>query len=261
MSTDAAWEKWGQRDPYFGVITNDKFRSNKLDDAARAEFFESGKWHTHYIWTTCQQFFDPHFAPKRVLDFGCGVGRLLVPFAGLAEHVVGLDVSESMLKEARRNCDGIGVKNVALAKSDDELSAVKESSSSGSGFNLVHSAIVFQHIPPERGQNIFANLLDCLDPGGVGAIHLTYAKTAHAKTWGQPPPPPAPAIPPPLASKQPLLPEGDPEMQMNAYNLNHVLFALHRAGITRFHTDFTDHGGELGVFLFFQKPQAASATD
>lgn len=260
MSTDAAWEQWGRQDPYFGVITDEKFRSNNLDETAKAEFFESGKWHAHYIWTTCQKFFDPHFAPKLVLDFGCGVGRLLITFAALADQVVGLDVSPSMLREAQRNCDAKRIKNVALAMSDDELSAVKESVSSGPGFDLVHSAIVFQHIPPERGQHIFAKLLDCLAPGGMGAIQLTYAKTAHAKTWGQAPPSPSPAIPLPLTSKEPQLPEGDPEMQMNAYNLNHVLFTLQRAGITRFHSDFTDHGGELGVFLFFQKPEATSTS-
>jgi hypothetical protein len=46
----------------------------------------------------------------------------------------------------------------------------------------------------------------------------------------------------------------DPEIQMNPYNVNQILFAMQSTGISRFHTEFTDHGGELGVFIFFQTP-------
>ena len=297
MSTDAAWEKWGQQDPYFGVITSDKFRNAKLDESARSEFFESGKWHMDYIWASCRRYFAPDFAPRRVLDFGCGVGRLVVPMAALSEHVVGLDVSESMLREARRNCDAVALCNVTLAKSDDALTALLANSAGGKRFDLVHSTIVFQHIPQDRGQQIFTRLLECLAPGGIGAIQITYAKMAHSETWGQVPEqaltpvePRAPerrrgildifssvsgaapasggmaqgkiSLSPPVqvsalstvASDDMRSQQGDPEMQMNSYNLNHLLFAMQCSGITRFHTDFTDHGGELGVFLFFQKP-------
>jgi len=248
MSTDAEWEKWGRQDPYFGVITNPRFRARQLDEASRQEFFDSGKWHAQYVFDACRRYSDPAFAPARVLDFGCGVGRLLVPFAEQADAVLGLDVSASMLAEAERNCQRYGVHNVTLIQSDDSLSAVHGL------FDLVHSAIVFQHIEPERGRKLFARLLQCLAPGGVGAVQVTYAKAAHADTWGAPPQPLTPAtrsLAPRVAGAG-----QDPEMQMNSYNLNHLLFALQNAGIGRLHAEFTDHGGELGVFMFFQKPQA-----
>ena len=37
--------------------------------------------------------------------------------------------------------------------------------------------------------------------------------------------------------------------------MNELLFLMQKAGVWRFHTEFTDHGGELGVFVFFQKSQ------
>jgi ubiquinone/menaquinone biosynthesis C-methylase UbiE len=46
---------------------------------------------------------NPEFAPRKILDFGCGVGRSPVAFAAMAEEVVGLDVSPAMLREARAN--------------------------------------------------------------------------------------------------------------------------------------------------------------
>src|ERR1700681_1933935 len=133
MSTDSAWEEWGRRDPYFGVITNPKFRRSEMNEDAKREFFESGGTHAQYVLATIRKHINPEFAPLKVLDFGCGVGRLLVPFARIAEDVVGLDVSPSMLEEARRNCDERHLRNVRLLQCDDYLSTVTDT------FDLIHS--------------------------------------------------------------------------------------------------------------------------
>ena len=65
--------------------------------------------------------------------------------------------------------------------------------------------------------------------------------------------------PSPFARRAVPAPEADPEMQMNPYSMTEILFLMQMAGIHRFHTEFSDHGGELGVFLFFQKPVASPA--
>jgi SAM-dependent methyltransferase len=241
MSTDVAWEEWGRRDPYFGVITNPKFRRGGLNEDAKREFFGDGETLVKYLFATIHRHIDPQFTPKRVLDFGCGVGRLLVPFAGVAEEVVGLDVSPSMLDEARRNCEERQLRNVSLLPSDDDLSAL-----SGT-FDLIHSFIVFQHIPIQRGRAIFGKLLRHLRPGGVGAIHLTYSKTRFASTHGVAPP----SLPRPATTPQSIPGDADPEMQMNPYNMNEILFQLQCLGVQRMYVEFSDHGGELGAFLFF----------
>jgi 2-polyprenyl-3-methyl-5-hydroxy-6-metoxy-1,4-benzoquinol methylase len=248
LSTDIAWEEWGRRDPYFGVITNPKFRTTDFNEQAKREFFESGATHVQGVLTTIRKHIDPVFAPRSVLDFGCGVGRLLVPFAKIVNDVVGLDVSSSMLLEAQRNCDEHQLRNVRLFESDDALSAL-------SGvFDLIHSCIVFQHIPVERGRGIFAKLLQHLRPGGVGALQLTYSKTRFASTFGVAPPPPATAPLVVVPAARPIATGGDPEMQMNPYNMNAILFLMQRHGVQKFHVEFSDHGGELGVFLFFSVP-------
>lgn len=262
-STDQAWEAWGASDPYYGVLTNPKFRSASLNAAAKEEFFHTGRCHVEYVLQTCRRVLDPSFTPYSVLDFGCGVGRLLIPFAGLARHVVGMDVSPSMLAEARINCDAMGAQGVALVPSDDELSAAP------GPFDLVHTCIVLQHIEIDRGRTLFARLVDRVRPGGIGALHVTYGWDVHAATYGMPPPPPIPApptafeqlkaglrawgAPPRVASKDEAR---DPEMQMNFYSVNELMFMLQRAGVREVHTHFTDHGGALGVFLFFRRPES-----
>jgi 2-polyprenyl-3-methyl-5-hydroxy-6-metoxy-1,4-benzoquinol methylase len=137
MSTDAEWEKWGQKDPYFGVLTHDKYRSQNITEEAKKEFFESGRSYISHVLEVCRQQFDRGFTLKRALDFGCGTGRLVIPLAGIAEHVVGLDVSDSMLKEAFKNCNKHSAINVSLLKSNDNLSCLDGS------FDFIHSFIVF----------------------------------------------------------------------------------------------------------------------
>src|SRR5271168_1447372 len=105
MTTDAEWQAWGIRDPYFAVLTNPKFRSSVLTEEAKREFFESGKATVAHIFDMCRRYIDPDFKPRRVLDFGCGVGRMSLAFAAQAGEVVGMDISEAMLTEARLNSD------------------------------------------------------------------------------------------------------------------------------------------------------------
>jgi len=245
MSTDLAWEEWGRRDPYFGVITDPKYRRSKLDEQARTEFFESGRRHVDYVMKMIHTYIDPGFRPTSVVDFGCGAGRLVVPFGRVAQQVVGLDVSPSMLNEARRNCAFFHLSNVRLLLSDDELSGLTGE------YDLVHSFIVFQHIPPERGRVILRRLLDFIAPGGMGAIHVLYGKRINAETYGMPPQKSGNGL---RSLIKPILtPDADPEMQMNPYLLNEFLFLLQSAGVHRLHIEYTDHGGELGVFMFFRK--------
>jgi 2-polyprenyl-3-methyl-5-hydroxy-6-metoxy-1,4-benzoquinol methylase len=253
MSTDVAWEEWGRRDPYFGVITDPRFRRSEMDDHIKREFFQSGESHAHGILATIRRHVDPEFAPRTVLDFGCGVGRLLIPFAKVFEEVVGLDVSPSMLQEARRNCDEQGLRNVRLLDSDDSLSTLTGS------FDLIHSCIVFQHIPSERGRSIFSKLLQHLRPGGVGAMQLTYSKTRFASTHGIAPAAPS-TTPSSDVSAHVIATGADPEIQMNPYNINEILFLMQCHGVQQFHVEFSDHGGELGVYLFFSVTGPVIAT-
>ena len=104
MTTDTEWQAWGIRDPYFAVLTNPKYRTDALTPDAKLEFLASGRKTVEMVLNACRGYFGAHFAPQRVLDFGCGVGRLSIPFAAEAREVVGMDVAESMLAEARLNC-------------------------------------------------------------------------------------------------------------------------------------------------------------
>jgi len=243
IDTDRDWEKWGARDPYFGVLTNPDYRRENLDDAKKEEFFVSGRTHVDHVLRACRERIDATIQPRRVLDFGCGVGRVTFAFAATSETVIGLDVSDSMLREAERNRQERHIENVTFLKSDDTLSQAKGT------FDFIHSFIVFQHLEVHRGRTIFAQLIDRLAPGGIFAAHFTYAKAQHADSFGKSP---AAALLPPAGT--PESPDQDPVMLMNPYDVNELLFIMQSADITDFFTEFTDHGGELGILLYFKKP-------
>jgi SAM-dependent methyltransferase len=158
--------------------------------------------------------------------------------------VVGVDVSPSMLAEAHRNCAEQGIENVRLV-------------GPGLGpaigmFDFVHSFTVFQHIPAPEGERILSDLLAHLEPGGLGALHFTTAQRAsplrrfvRRLRWTTP----AMHALANLLKGRP----GEPLMIMDHYDLGRIWNVLHAHGCDRAHVLATDHGGQLGVLIFFEK--------
>lgn len=242
--TDEDWEKFGELDPYYGVISHEKFRSGILNEDARSEFFTSGEQHVARVLEVIRQRIDRDFQIQHVLDFGCGVGRLVIPFASRSISVTGVDVSTSMLAEAARNCAAKGIANVQFGTKVAELER----------FNLIHSFIVFQHIPPARGEVLFKELLRSLVPGGIGVVHFTYGSSVSvSRRWFE-----ASKRHIPFMRKAINIVRGRPalypQMQMNKYQLPRLIEILRTSGINDFYVVHTDHGGYLGIVIYFNKP-------
>lgn len=163
-NTDNNWEKWGVQDPYFAVLTDPKYKAS--GDPEHKEFFNSGEEHIDNVIDIINCYFEKTQADN-ALDFGCGVGRLVIPLSKRFKNVVGMDISNGMLEEAKKNCGKFGLKNISFLKSDDELTQLDNS------YDLVHTHIVLQHIPYVRGKKIIGRLLDATKPGGIAVIHIS----------------------------------------------------------------------------------------
>jgi SAM-dependent methyltransferase len=57
-------------------------------------------------------------AGQRVLELGCGTGRVTLPIAQAGVEVVGLDNAAPMLDVARRKADALGLRNVSWLQAD-----------------------------------------------------------------------------------------------------------------------------------------------
>jgi len=252
-SSDTSWKKWGAENPYYGVLTDEKFRRENLNDEAKAEFFETGRIHVERILAITQRIFGTTALRGAALDFGCGVGRLAIPLAAVFGHVTGVDVSPGMLETAQQNCALRGIRNIDFAASDDELTNVQRR------FDFVHSYLVLQHIPIQRGERIITQLVQRLNDDGVLALHLPFSrnesvirKFSHLLRKNFSP-----------LSVLVNIAKGKPWdeafIQMNMYDMNRVLVLLSQNGIKDVFCEVVDAGGFVSAFIFARKPAHAGA--
>ena len=232
LSTDKAWERFGRDEPYFGVLAHEKFSPGKIEQN-RDEFFASGEGAVAQIIGQCEKHFGK-LGRGRALDHGCGVGRLTFAFARQFDNVVALDVSPSMLAEARDNARRFGLSNVAFELSDDWLSKA------GGTFDFVNSHMVLQHVPVRRGLRIVERLLEKLDPGGGFHFHFSVRSDSlrsRALWWASHHIPGVKIVQNIIARRR----WNAPAMQMNNYPINRVVALLASRGVTQFLVSAENH--------------------
>jgi ubiquinone/menaquinone biosynthesis C-methylase UbiE len=159
----ADWTRLGAEDPLWAVHVAADKRGGRWDveeflelgrrDVARARGILAGAG----LPTTWD----------RVLDFGCGAGRLSQALAEHADEVVALDVSEPMLETARA-LDRSGGRISFVLATDADLRAFPDGS-----FDLVFTERVLQHLPRPVLESYLAEFVRVLRPGGVAYLHCT----------------------------------------------------------------------------------------
>lgn len=250
------WDAFAAREPYFAVLTEPRFLRSRFDAAAEADFFQSGDEYVSDLYGTVLASVAQHFAPLTVLEYGCGVGRLLIPFGRRAENVTGVDVSPSMLATARQHVDRAGVRNVELLTAD----ALENDPRT---FDLVNCFLVFQRLRRAEGLGLLRRLVRRVREGGVGVFHLPYrahvptlvraAREARARVPG------VNAVTNVLRRK----PASTPLIESNTYDLNDVLAVLQEHRFDAPHLVFTRHGDLDGVIVHalrkWSGPVAATA--
>jgi SAM-dependent methyltransferase len=238
--TDADWRELGKSNPYWGVISHPDFQAENITPERIEQFYASGPFHIDPIAKELEKLTGA-LPSGRALDFGCGVGRLAEAMLAYADQVTGVDISPGMLELARKR--GSKVNYVG------EIPA--------GPFDWINSFIVFQHIPPARGEAIIEDLLDKLAIGGMVSLQITvWREKTHEwpqetglkrlfqaqrqRRW---------------ARKLPL-----GQILMYDYDLSRIVRLLNRAGIEDMRLVSTDHGGHHGVIILGRKTAEPSST-
>lgn len=105
---------------------------------------------------------DKKFSRMRVIEIGCGAGRMTRAIAAAFAVVHAVDISAEMIALARRNLSDLP--NVFLHKNNGvDLSGLPSHSC-----DFAFSFIVFQHIPSRDViENYIREVYQCLKPGGI----------------------------------------------------------------------------------------------
>jgi SAM-dependent methyltransferase len=126
--------------------------SNVYDDSKRAEAYSKLEFPgTYYLaYRDLPEIIFEHVKGRRAIDFGCGAGRSTRFLRKLGFDVIGVDVSEDMIRKARE-LDRTG--DYRLTK-DDDFSRFENNA-----YDLVLSAFTFDNIPTmENKVRIFREL-------------------------------------------------------------------------------------------------------
>jgi SAM-dependent methyltransferase len=143
------WDRRAKVDPLYWVAAT--------EEADEASYRESAE---HDATAFLEGLRDRVPASARVLDLGCGIGRMTAPLAGHFAEVVGVDVSGEMIAQA--DALHAAIDNLSFtANNGTDLAEYADES-----FDLVLSYSVLPHLPPEVVASYFREVNRVLKPGG-----------------------------------------------------------------------------------------------
>ncbi len=148
---------------------------NCYEDVSRATAYATLEFgNTYYLaFRDLPGILAEHVSGPRALDFGCGTGRSTRLLRKLGFNVIGVDISEGMLRVARAT-DPSGDYRLVPGDNLDGFSA--------GSFDLVLSAFTFDNIPATKKTRIFCDLRKLLVPSGV-IVSLVSSREIYTHEW------------------------------------------------------------------------------
>jgi SAM-dependent methyltransferase len=168
------WEGFAQTDPLWAILSDPLRKGGKWN---LQDFFKAG---TSEIATMMEYLNSIKIKPRsegRALDFGCGVGRLTQALAGYFASSTGVDISSTMIAQAKElnklppKCDFVVNK-----RSDLELFETAH-------FDFIYSSIVLQHIDPLYSSSYIREFIRVLKPGGYAVFQIPDSLIQHAPSF------------------------------------------------------------------------------
>jgi SAM-dependent methyltransferase len=181
------WERRARENARHFVVTG---KSRWSDE----EFFESGQIIMREdilidLGNICQGR-DPR--QMRVLEIGCGAGRVTRAFAGFFGEVWAVDISAEMVRQTQRALEGYPNARV-LRNNGKDLSVLRPSwwerlrGKSAPQFDFAFSTMVFQHIPSRAIiERYVRGVSELLRPGALFKFQVQGSPEVHSTpgdTW------------------------------------------------------------------------------
>lgn len=151
----------GHLDPYWAILSRPGTKFRKWDTA---EFFATGEVEISTLMNKLGAFGLP-VERKLALDFGCGVGRLTHALSRYFDRCLGIDISQSMIRQAEQLC---------ASSSCEFLLHCSDALPFPDGyFDLIYTALVLQHVPQQKTiRTYISEFCRTLKPGGILVMQL-----------------------------------------------------------------------------------------
>ncbi len=130
------WNTLAELDPLWAILSDPDRKFGKWNPA---EFFSTGGREAERVLAMCRSN-AVNVSYGRLLDFGCGVGRMTRAFSGFFQSCAGIDISQNMVSLARKfnadqpHCEFVATDAAVLPFADKS-------------FDFVFSVLVLQHLP------------------------------------------------------------------------------------------------------------------
>jgi SAM-dependent methyltransferase len=132
-----AWNDLAALDPHWAILSHAGRKHRGWDSES---FFATGEREVDSMLAVAGELGKPANRTA-ALDFGCGLGRLTHALSCHFDRVIGVDISESMITQARELSEGKS--NCAFMVGEDKGLAMIETDS----IDLIYSNLVLQHLP------------------------------------------------------------------------------------------------------------------
>ncbi|MFN9621928.1 MAG: methyltransferase domain-containing protein [Cyanobacteriota bacterium] len=160
---------------YWSVLSHDAFRGH-LSHETIQNFLASGKYDVDKM-IKIFDFLGLRFDDCReYLEFGCGVGRLVVNLPSSIQTINCVDFSSAHLREAEHNIKRQGLRGNYLFHGIDSFLDLHKLPKNQ---DIIHSFIVLQHNTPPIIEKTIQILLGLLSVGGLAILHVPIAKASY----------------------------------------------------------------------------------
>lgn len=150
------WEELARRDALSAILTDDSRTGRRWNIA---EFMATGDAEVHTVMSHLEKIGHAPDLSGTALDFGCGVGRLTQALARRFASVVGIDISQQMIRQAESVNQ---YPNCRYAAGTTSRLPFENAS-----FAFIYSNIVLQHVPRRLATNYLQEFVRLLVPGGI----------------------------------------------------------------------------------------------
>jgi SAM-dependent methyltransferase len=167
------WNELGADDPLWAILSSPDKRGRRWD---AAEFFAKGESEIAQIEAHCAPLARPR-EHRLAVDFGCGVGRLTRALAARYAQAIGIDISPSMLAQARAlNAQVANVRFVENATAQLEFLA-------DGSVDFLYSVLTLHHIPASLQRAYIGEFLRVLAPEGLAVFQIASGYSYDWRGW------------------------------------------------------------------------------